>query len=278
VEGRVGLPSQRDFDRGLRRLGIERGRPVIAHSSLSAFGQVRGGAEALTGALLTAFNTVIMPAFTYKTMIIPESGPPGNGITYGSGRNANRMAEFYNPEMPVDRTMGIAAEALRRHPKARRSAHPILSFAGVNAAAILDAQTRSQPLQPIHELASAEGWVLLIGVDLTSNTSIHYGELVAGRVQFIRWALTPEGVLECPGWPGCSDGFQALAPRLEAIQRTAQVGRGLIRAFPLAGVVQAVVQAIGEDPHALLCSRPDCGRCNAVREAVGEPALNRFMY
>lgn len=272
------MPSRRDFDRGLRQLGIDRGRPVIAHTSLSAFGQVRGGAEALLGALLSSFDTVIMPTFTYKTMIIPESGPPDNGIPYGSGRNANRMAEFYAPDMPADRTMGAVAEALRCHPQASRSSHPILSFAGVNAAAILGAQTRSQPLQPLHMLAEMDGWVLLLGVDHSSNTSIHYGEKVAGRKQFIRWALTPEGIIECPGWPGCSDGFQAIAPYLEAVRRMAQVGKGLIQAFPLAGVVEAVVQAIGEDPHALLCSRPDCGRCNAVREAAGEPALNKFMY
>lgn len=277
MERRVGLPSRRDFDRGLRQLGIDRGRPVIAHSSLSAFGQVRGGADALMGALLSSFDTLIMPTFTYKTMVIPESGPPGNGITYGSGRNTNRMAEFYAPDMPADRTMGAVAEALRHHPKAIRSGHPILSFAGVNAAAILDSQTRNKPLQPLHMLAEMGGWVLLLGVNHTSNTCIHYGEKVAGRKQFMRWALTPEGVVECPGWPGCSDGFQALAPFLEAVRCTAQVGKGLIQAFPLAGVVEAVEKALAENKRALLCQREDCGRCNAVREAVGEHARSKFM-
>ena len=218
------------------------------------------------GALLSSFDTVIMPAFTYKTMITPESGPPNNGITYGSGRDQNRMAEFYTPDMPADPSMGVVAEALRRHPRASRSAHPILSFAGVNAGAALQAQTLNQPLQPIHTLAGAGGWVLLLGVDHTSNTSIHYGERVAGRKQFIRWALTPEGILECPGWPGCSDGFHGLAPRLEEIRRTTQVGKGLIQAFPILNVVEAVIQEIAEDSLALLCHRPDCGRCNTIRE------------
>jgi len=269
--------SYQAIARGLQQLNIDHKHPVIAHSSLSAFGRLNGGVDSLVGALLACFETVIMPAFTYKTMITPEAGPPGNGIPYGSGRNHNRMAEFYTSEMPADSTMGVAAEELRRHPKASRSNHPILSFAGVNAAAILGAQTRSKPLQPIHELANAGGWVLLLGVDHSCNTSIHYGEKVAGRKQFIRWALTPEGIVECPEWPGCSDGFQAIAPRLEAARRTVQIGSGLIQAFPLVDVVGAVVQAIAKDPHALLCSRPDCGRCNAVREAVVEPALNKSM-
>lgn len=255
-----------EFTGGLRQLGVEARRPVIVHSSLSAFGQVNGGADTLLRALLACFNTVLMPAFTYKTLITPESGPPNNGIVYGSGRDQNRMAEFFSSDMPVDPTIGVVAETLRRHPQAARSGHPILSFCGVNAGAALQGQTVSQPLQPIHALASVGGWALLLGVDHTSNTSIHYGELVAGRKQFIRWALTPQGILECPGWPGCSDGFQAIAPYLADVRRVAQVGSGLIQAFPLVGVVEAVIQAIAEDSQALLCNRPDCGRCNAVRE------------
>ena len=265
------MPSFHDFTRGLRQLGIDHERPVIAHASLSAFGQVHGGAETLLGALLAAFNTVIMPTFTYKTMITPEAGPPDNGISYGSGRDHNRMAEFFTPDMPVDSTIGVVAEALRRHPKATRSTHPILSFAGVNAAPILEAQIGSEPLAPIQSLAEMDGWVLLLGVDHTTNTSIHYGEKAAGRKQFTRWALTPEGIVECPGWPGCSDGFQALAPRLEAARRTARIGEGLIQAFPLGAVVAAVEQAIAEDGRALLCQREDCGRCEVVREGLTYP-------
>ena len=260
------MPSFHDFARGLRQLGIERGLPVIAHASLSAFGQMTGGAETLVGALLASFSTVIMPAFTYLTMLTPESGPPGNGIAYGTGKDTNRMAEFYTPDLPADRTIGAVAEALRRHPKASRSTHPILSFTGVNAASILQAQTLSQPLEPIHALADAGGWVLLLGVDHTSNTSIHYAERLAGRKQFFRWALTPEGIVACPGWPGCSDGFQALDPHLEPVRRSVQVSSSLIQAFPLTALVEAVTQAIAADPFALLCHRPDCGRCNAVRE------------
>ncbi len=265
------MPSFHDFARGLRLLGIARERPVIAHASLSAFGQVNGGAETVLGGLLAAFNSVVMPAFTYKTMITPEAGPPDNGITYGSGRDHNRMAEFFTPDMPVDSTMGVVAEALRRHPKAGRSTHPILSFAGVNAAEILAAQTLREPLAPIQSLAEMDGWVLLLGVDHTSNTSIHYGEKLAERKQFTRWALTPEGIVECPGWPGCSDGFQALASRLEAARRTARVGDGLIQAFPLGAVAAAVGDAIAEDGRALLCQREDCGRCEAVRESLTYP-------
>ena len=258
----------RDFTNGLRKLEIDRARPVIAHASLSAFGQVHGGADTLLGALLTSFNALIMPTFTYNTMIIPESGPADNGITYGSGKDTNRMATFFQADLPADKTMGVVAEALRRNAKAHRSAHPIMSFAGINAAQALDAQALDDPLRPIHVFNEDKGWVLLLGVDHTVNTSMHYAEKIAGRRQFTRWALTPDGVAECKGFPGCSDGFQAVTPFLEGFVRWVQVGEGIITAIPLVEMVDFVSEAVREAPLALLCARQDCGRCNAVRESV----------
>ena len=99
------------------------------------------------------------------------------------------MVEFYRSDMPVDPSMGTLAEALRTHPKAARSKHPILSFTGINAKPFLDVQTIQEPL-PSYYLTNEEGWVLLLGVDQTANTSIYYGEKLAGRKQFVRWALT----------------------------------------------------------------------------------------
>jgi aminoglycoside 3-N-acetyltransferase len=63
-----------------------------------------------------------------------------------------------------------------------------LSFSGINAGATLFTQTIYEPLDP-SGLAQQDGWVVLINVDHTSNTSIHYAEKLAGRKQFTRWAL-----------------------------------------------------------------------------------------
>jgi aminoglycoside 3-N-acetyltransferase len=136
----------------------------------------------------------------------------------------------------------------------------------------LDAQTIEDPLAPIAWLTNNGGWVLLMGVDHTTNTSIHYAEKLAGRRQFVRWALTPQGVRECPGFPGCSEGFEAVVPLLEGSQRQIQVGEASLQAMPLAELVAVVTGAITVDPLALLCSRPDCDRCNAVRLAILAPA------
>lgn len=260
----------RDFITGLRKLDIDHSRPVIVHASLSAFGDVHGGAGTVLGALWSSFDTLIMPVFTYKTMITPEVGPPNNAINYGSGKDTNRMADIYRPEMPADTMMGVVAEALRTHLKTLRSTHPILSFAGTNAKHILDTQTINKPLLPIQTLIDEEGWVLLMGVDQTVNTSIHYGEQLAGRKQFIRWALTPKGVIPCPGFPGCSDGFEDITPHLDGVIRNVRVGEAAIQAIPLVNLMDTVCGMLKENPLALLCEREDCERCNAVRASVTE--------
>ena len=148
------------------------------------------------------------------------------------------MAEFFRPGIPADPLMGALAEAVRIHPNAARSIHPILSFTGMNAKPILDTQTIQEPLLPIQALTEEEGWVLLLGVDQTVNTSIHYGELLAGRKQFVRWALTPKGVVTCPGFPGCSDGFEALSPQLADDIRKVELGKAVIQAMPLEKLVE----------------------------------------
>ena len=211
------------------KLGLSH-TPVVAHASLKAFGEVVGGAETLMRATLDSVWSLIMPTFTYRSMITPEIGPPDNGITYGSERDLNRMAEPFTPEMPSDRQMGAVAEVLRRHPRARRSSHPILSFAGVQADRFLAAQTPADPLGVLAALADADGWILLLGVDHTVNTSIHYAERLAGRRQFVRWALVPDRIIECPGFPGDSAGFPAIAPDLTGDLRQVRVGSALVQA------------------------------------------------
>jgi aminoglycoside 3-N-acetyltransferase len=254
----------RELQQGLRDLHLA-DAPMIVHSSFKAFGQVEGGAGTVVNALAAVFSTVIVPTFTYRTMIIPRTGPENNGITYGSSQDQNQMAEFFTLRMPADPLMGIIPELLRKHPLAKRSNHPIQSFAGINTEKILAAQTMTDHLAPLGALEKAEGWVVLLGVDHTVNTSIHYAEKLAGRRQFIRWALTPKGVVECPGFPGCSAGFQAIAPDMEKFTRHVQIGGALVQAIPLKMLFKVVVARIKKDPLALLCQQKDCERCNVIR-------------
>lgn len=256
-----------DFNSALESLELEN-KPAIAHASLKTFGTIRGGAKTVLRALLEHVNGLMMPAFTYKTMIFPEVGPPNNGLTYGKQLDLNLMAEPFHYNMPVDPTIGTLAETLRQYSGTMRTAHPILSFAGFNLDEALMTQTIYNPFAPIRWLSDHDGWVLLLGVDHTVNTSIHYAERLAGRHQFVRWALTPNRVIECPGFPGCSDGFEAIRPALEDVTHTMELGDSFIEAIPIDPMLQVVETRIKKNPLALLCQRDECERCDAIRSSV----------
>lgn len=255
-----------------------RGQAVIVHGSYKSLGPVNGGPTAVIEALIQSSSALVMPAFTYNTtMVIPRVGPPNNAVDYAAEATSRREQESgkdedipvpFRPSLPVDKEIGILAETLRRIPTAARSLHPLLSFTGVNANFALDRQTIFDPLAPIGALAEKNGWVLLIGVDHTVNTSIHYAEKLAGRKQFVRWALTPKRIVECPGFPGDSSGFQAIAEFLENDTDVITIGNARVEAVPLNRLIDKVKMLIKTDPTALLCPRKECARCSAVRAAL----------
>ncbi|TAK12637.1 MAG: AAC(3) family N-acetyltransferase [Anaerolineae bacterium] len=260
----------RELVLGLRRLDLPRTVPVLVHSSLSSFGRVLSGPHAVVGALLNHFNTVVAPTFTYDTMVTPPVGPPHNALDYQLDPETNAWAEFFRPTLPADKRMGIIADTLRQVPKATRSTHPILSFTGVNAEAALQTQTLGEPLAPVAYLADGEGWILLLGVPHTANTSIHLGERLAGRKTFMRFALMPEPdrVVPCPSFPACSDGFESVRPMVTRYARVTRIGEALIEALPMVELVSTVRRLVEKDPLALLCQNPICPRCTAVRRRV----------
>lgn len=240
-------------------------QPVIAHASLQPFGYIHNGADTVLMSLIDSVQSLIMPTFTYKTMITPDVGPPNNGILYGADKDLNKMAQSFTPDMRADTMMGILPESLRNHPAAKRTAHPILSFAGIKADAALSTQTLFEPLAPLGALAEEDGWAVLINVDHSVNTSIHYGEKLAGRRQFVRWAVMDNRIVECPNFPGDSSGFNVIASYIKPDTRRVEIGEAFIEAVPLRRLFDAVQELIKLDPLALLCQRTDCERCNAIR-------------
>ena len=47
-----------------------------------------------------------------------------------------------------------------------------------------------------------------------------------------------------------------------------RVGSAMVQAMPLQELIETVRQLVKANPLALLCERPECPRCNAVRDEV----------
>jgi aminoglycoside 3-N-acetyltransferase len=246
-------------------LGVTPQTNLIAHVNMTSLGRVEGGEGAMKDAILAAAGTVVMPGFTYQTQVIPQTGPAGNAIVYGSGDAINAKAEFFRPDLPVHPDCGSVAEALRQTPGTLRSIHPILSFVahGPHAREALAAQTRQNPLAPLAWLEAHGGFVLLMGVDQRENYALHLAEQRAGRKTFIRWALTIDDVEELPNIPGCMEGFNAIWREMLSFTRAAQIGTARCELIPLREMLDYAERRIRSEPNFMLCDKPSCLSCRA---------------
>jgi aminoglycoside 3-N-acetyltransferase len=263
--------SYRDLLKGLRQLGLGSDSLVLVHADFRRLGGLVGDGETAMGALLATSQRLITPAFTTGCMIVPSSGPPNNGLDYAARSSQNLDSQFFEPGLLPDPELGDLPAAMLGHPKAHRSSHPLLSFVGIGVEQALETQSLEAPLAPIGWLADHDGDVLLLGADHRANVSLHYAELLTGRRTFLRWALTPQGVVACPGMPGCQDGFNAIEDRLQGVVRQAEAGPATIEAVPLRDLINIAAGWIRASEEALLCSRPACERCAAVRATLHIP-------
>ncbi|MGG0188483.1 aminoglycoside N(3)-acetyltransferase [Bacillus rhizoplanae] len=169
----------------LQKLGVTEGMTVIVHSSLSSIGWVSGGALAVVEALMevvTEEGTIIMPTQT-SDLSDPKNWqrPPVPESWWEIIRD---NVPPFHPETTPTRSMGKVVECFRTYPNTKRSNHPLHSFAawGKNAEQITENHKLSpsfgeqSPLQKMYDL---DGYILLIGVDHDSNTSLHLSEVHA---------------------------------------------------------------------------------------------------
>jgi aminoglycoside 3-N-acetyltransferase len=237
--------TRTDLVAGLRDLGLTAGDLVQVHSSLSAFGHVEGGADAVVDALLEAVGphgTVMVPTFNHGA------------------------ADIFDIHTSPS-TNGAITEALRQRPEAVRSLHPTHPTAALGPLAELLTRNHLPAgtfglTSPLGKLAAMGGQILLLGVGMSTNTMAHIGETLYGVPCFIEgW---PRRIRDDQGhiiptvglyWRDgqCRVEWDALehALREQRLIRDGRIGHADVHLMPGAAVLGATVRLCQQ-----LC--PDC--------------------
>lgn len=245
-------------------------KPLVVHSSLRSFGRIEGGADAVIDGLLMAGTTVLVPTFSTFHYAIAQ---PLHLKELCFERNAlgELAAQTYRDPTPIYDTnslemndgMGAIPRSMLNRSDRARGNHELNSFSAVGplANSLISGQTSEDVYAPLRALVDADGYVVMMGVDLDRMTLIHYAEQVAGRNLFRRWVLDTEGHPKVVTIGSCSNGFEQFAPILRSVEQTEKVGDSVWRIFPAAQVVALASQAIKDRPDITHCDSENCARC-----------------
>jgi aminoglycoside 3-N-acetyltransferase len=239
--------TKEDIKAGLSSLGLRSGDSVGVHSSLSSFGYVEGGADAVIDALV---ETV---------------GSQGNVVM--STHSANLSEDMRTPELtamgiswlmkilPYDPektrvTTGIIPETFRKRKGVVRGLHPSLSVAasGPNANVLSEGW---------HRLLEADGYILLIGVGLDRCTAMHLAEKrvrfpdrILKKITPPKWFVEkyPENEWEWDIGP-YPDFAKLTQPCFErGIMKTVKVGNAPLKLVMLKDLIDLYVEYLEKDP------------------------------
>lgn len=170
--------TQKDIEEGLRQLGLGSGHVVEVHSSLSSFGSVKGGAEAVLAALMSVVGregALVMSAYPVSLPLPLTEGEKARGIAW--------KVRKLNPYSEERTGMGAIADAFRLRPDTicGTGLHRVCAWGR-------DAELFSKGYKPLLE---ADGWALLIGVEIYRCSSMHQAEARVGIPDEILALVTP---------------------------------------------------------------------------------------
>lgn len=249
-----------DVRRGLAALGIGPGMGIMVHSSLSAFGYVQGGAEAVIAALMglvTPEGTILMPSFNHGSPF----GPGGPGV--------------YDPQT-TPTSNGRIPDTFWRMPGVLRSLNPTHPFAawGRNARRYLENHHRTLTMgedSPLGLLARDGGWQVNLGTTHATTTAKHVAETLRRapclglRTEAYPVRLPDGRIAEHRtwGWRSASCPLTESGELIEAemerrgLQRRGRIGAASVTVFRILDLLEAVGALLdhGWGPH------PPCARC-----------------
>ncbi len=152
-----------DILAGLKRAGLERGMMVEVHSSLSSFGHVEGGADAVISALLEAVEpdgSIVMPAFRISPPMPMDAMDVAQGVTL--------KLKILPEDHRVRSGMGIIADTFTKRSDVKTGEGLFRVSAWGK-----DKEINSMGFQNVIDNG---GMGLMLGVDIYRLSSMHYME------------------------------------------------------------------------------------------------------
>ena len=245
--------SRTDIKEGLRKVGLRDGEVSLVHSSLSSFGYVEGGPDAVIDALLEAVGpdgSIAMPAFTWD----PHDKQSG---------------VFDVANAKIDRSIGIIPEAFRRRKGTLRSEHICHSIcaAGPHAEYLMgEGTTPFGAGSSFDRLYQLDSWNLFLGVGSLVCTALHMVEEHL-KVPYRAYrdfrgftTIQRDGTHKtCQSLEFLrKEGYENDFPRMDAIfakariVRSAAVGEAKISNLKIRDIFRVTLQSMKEDIGLLL--------------------------
>lgn len=251
----------KDIKSGLENFGFGRGDRLMIHSSLSSFGWVEGGVEAVIKALMELVGpegTILMPSFNH-----------------GAPFNANRSG-VYDP-LETRCTNGRIPDTFWRMEGIRRSLNPTHAFAAWGHDA--ERYTKDHHLtltmgkdSPLGLLTRDGGYQLNLGTGHHTTTAKHLAE-TANRSPCLGYRTEaypvrlPDGCVvqhRTWGWreSSCpltdSGGYIEASMERSGLQKKGYIGKCLVTYFSLRDLMKVIFDLLdnGNDEF------PPCSRCS----------------
>ena len=235
--------------RGFRSLGLKKGDIIGAHSSLSSFGCVAGGADAVVDAMLETVGetgSVVVPSYSNNRERLQV--PPDEramGVTWKS-----RILPF-DPKTEACWT-GKIPDTFWRRPEALRGAQRLHSLSAIGPHA-------NELIQGWHALRELDGYILLLGVTLRCCSSMHLAEEHVQLPRYIRekTTLPPELRRKYPPdqWEvgyGPYPDFQFMEGPCQdtAIMKLTRIGEAVVRLVRLRELINLYADYLRRCPEA----------------------------
>jgi aminoglycoside 3-N-acetyltransferase len=235
---------------------------------MASLGQVDGGPDAVIDVLLETVGEdglVVVPTFACD--------PP-----------------FDRRTSPTP--LGAIPDRLWRRPNAVRSLHPTHSVAAIGRGAeelIGDhekAATAYAEGTPYHTLATTGGKILLLGVDQDRNTTLHTAEALSGAVYLTDITGTyvddngKQVTIPVAAMAGPHRDFIGLDRlfREHGVMRMGNIGGAVCRLMDAGAMLEVAMQALKQDPAAVLCENPNCADCVMQRGKIKAARLARESF